>query len=98
MTHNSLAAELMPVSYGSISDGTYGFGLGHAVRVDTAHADSNARPGPVGIYRWSGYIGTYFWVDPQNELIAMVWTQLSPGSRAQTELLLQNLVYEALRR
>ena len=38
-----------------------------------------ALPGPPGIYRWSGYVGTYFWIDPRNDLIAMVWYQLSPG-------------------
>jgi CubicO group peptidase (beta-lactamase class C family) len=96
MTGNSVPAELTPVSYGSISDGTYGFGLGLAVRVDTARAGIS-RPGPAGIYRWSGYLGTYFWVDPANDLIVMVWTQLSPGSRVPTEALLQSLVYEALR-
>jgi CubicO group peptidase (beta-lactamase class C family) len=96
LTENSLAPELTPVSYGSVSDGTYGFGLGLAVRVDTARAGSAARPGPVGLYRWSGYLGTYFWVDPANDLVAMVWTQLSPGSRAPTEALLQRAVYDAL--
>jgi CubicO group peptidase (beta-lactamase class C family) len=96
MTRNSVPAGLTPVSYGAISDGTYGFGLGLAVRIGTARS-AGSRPGPVGIYRWSGYLGTYFWVDPTNQLIAMVWTQLSPGGRVPTEALLQHAVYEALR-
>jgi len=53
---------------------------------------------PPGIFRWSGYLGTYFWVDPANDLIAMVWTQLSPGSRVPLEATLQRLVYAALGR
>ena len=95
LTHNSLPPALTPVSYGAVSDGTYGFGLGLAVRVDTAGA---ARPGPAGIFRWSGYLGTYFWVDPANDLIAMVWTQLSPGSAVPLEENFQKLVYSALAR
>lgn len=95
MTRNTLTPQLTPVSYGSVSDGTYGFGLGVAVRVDTAGA---VRPGPAGIYRWSGYLGTYFWIDPVNDLIAMVWTQLSPGSAAALEARLQGQVYRSLTR
>lgn len=93
MTRNTLAPELAPIAYGSLSDGTYGFGLGVAVRLHTTGA---ARPGPAGIFRWSGYLGTYFWVDPVNDLIAMVWTQLSPGGRYPLEATMQRLVYEAL--
>lgn len=94
MTHNTLPDSLTPVSYGGVSDGTYGFGLGVAVRVDSAGAQ---RPGPVGIYRWSGYLGTYFWNDPVNDMVAMVWTQLSPGGRYPLEASFQALVYAALR-
>ncbi|MBX6364517.1 MAG: beta-lactamase family protein [Gemmatimonadetes bacterium] len=93
MTHNTVPPELTPVSYPSLGDPTYGFGLGVAVKVDTAGA---ARPGPVGIFRWSGYLGTYFWVDPANDLIAMVWTQHSPGGRYPLEATFQKLVYDAL--
>jgi CubicO group peptidase (beta-lactamase class C family) len=94
MTSNTLPPEMTPVSYSSLADSTYGFGLGVAVRVDTAGA---TRPGPAGIFRWSGYLGTYFWVDPQNDLIAMVWTQLSPGAAVPLEARFQELVYAALR-
>ena len=93
MTHNTVPPELTPVSSGALRDPTYGFGLGVAVKVDTAQA---ARPGPIGIYRWSGYLGTYFWVDPANDLVAMVWTQLSPGSRYPLEATFQRLVYAAV--
>ena len=93
MTHNTLPPQLTPISFGGLSDRTYGFGLGVAVRVDTAGA---ARPGPAGIFRWSGYLGTYFWVDPVNDLIAMVWTQLSPGARYPLEATFQRLVYPAV--
>lgn len=93
MTQNTLPPELTPVSYSALRDPTYGFGLGVAVKVDTVNA---ARPGPIGIFRWSGYLGTYFWIDPANDLIAMVWSQLSPGSRYSLEATFQELVYDAL--
>jgi CubicO group peptidase (beta-lactamase class C family) len=95
MTRNSVAPELLPVATSFVRDPTYGYGLGVATRV---HTDGATRPGPAGIFRWSGYLGTYFWVDPENGLLAMVWTQLSPGSRHPLEATFQELAYSALER
>jgi CubicO group peptidase (beta-lactamase class C family) len=93
MTGNTVAPDLGPISSSSLRDPTYGFGLGMAVKVDTARATG---PAPVGTFRWSGYIGTYFWVDPANDLIAMVWTQFSPGARYPLERVFEDLVYSGL--
>jgi CubicO group peptidase (beta-lactamase class C family) len=93
MTHNTLRQELTPVTSSSLSDGSYGFGLAVAVKLDTTQ---DTLSGPVGIFRWSGYLGTYFWVDPVNDLIAMVWTQLSPGNLYPIEATFQRLVHSAL--
>jgi CubicO group peptidase (beta-lactamase class C family) len=93
MTDNTLPPALTPVSYPSLADPTYGFGLALAVKVDTAGA---TRPGPSGLYRWSGYLGTYFFVDPIHDVVAMVWTQLSPGGAVPLDATYQRLVYEAL--
>jgi len=30
---------------------------------------------------WWGLMGTFFWIDPKADLIAMVWTQFSTGAR-----------------
>lgn len=95
MTHNTLPPEMTPVSGSPMPDDGYGFGLGVAVLVDSTLA---RRPGPNGIFRWSGYLGTYFWVDPVHDLIAMVWTQLSPGSAVPLEATFQGMVYSALER
>ena len=95
MTRNTLPPELVPVRSWMLEDPTYGFGLGVAVRVDTAGA---TRPGPPEIFRWSGYLGTYFWVDPVNELIAMVWVQHSAGSRMPIEEVFQRAVYGEMER
>jgi CubicO group peptidase (beta-lactamase class C family) len=93
MTSRSVPLELGPASSSTLRDPTYSHGLGVAVKVDTVGA---TRPGPVGIFRWSGYLGTYFWVDPVNDLVAMVWTQLSPGSAVPLESRFQDLVYQAI--
>ncbi|HEY0810673.1 MAG TPA: serine hydrolase domain-containing protein [Longimicrobiales bacterium] len=95
MMRNQLPAALTPVSGPPMMDEGYGQGLAGAVLVDSARA---ALPGSPGIYRWSGYVGTYFWIDPRNELIAMVWTQLSPGRAYPLEQDFQKLVYAALQR
>ena len=69
-----------------------GFGLGFAVRT---HAGRNPLPGSVGDYSWSGVSGTYFWVDPQQQLIAILMTQ-APAQRLRYRYLMRSLVYQAI--
>ena len=95
MMSNHLPSALTPVVGPPMMDEGYGYGLGGAVLVDTARA---TLPGPAGIYRWSGYVGTYFWIDPVNDLIGMVWTQFTPGRTYPLEQEFQRMVYESLRR
>ncbi|GGC85479.1 serine hydrolase domain-containing protein [Undibacterium terreum] len=70
----------------------YGFGLGFAVRLSVGGAYT---PGSVGDYNWSGLAGTYFWIDPQQEMIA-IWLMQAPEQRAHYRQLYRNLVYAAL--
>ena len=93
MTRNQLSPQLMPQGR-SMLDAGYGFGLAGAVLVD---ASASEMPGAAGIYRWSGYVGTYFWIDPKNQLLAMIWTQLSPGATYPLEDEFQRMVYRAVR-
>ena len=48
-----------------------------------------------GSYYWGGAAGTFFWVDPAQELVAVFMPQRigSPGWIQQT---LQNMVYAAI--
>lgn len=94
MMRNHLPAALTPLSSPPMMDEGYGYGLGGAVLVDSSRA---TLPGAEGIYRWSGYVGTYFWIDPVNDAIGMVWTQLTPGRTYPLEQEFQLLVYDALR-
>ncbi len=54
-----------------------GFGLGFGVTTDVADSKS---PGSVGQYYWSGAYCTYFFIDPKEELIAILMSQLQPYS------------------
>lgn len=82
--HSSASRALLPAGHG--------FGLGFAVRktrgVDTV-------PGSVGSYFWGGMAGTTFFVDPQEELFAILMLQ-APNQREYYRMLFRDLVYAAL--
>ena len=52
-------------------------------------------PGSPGDYTWSGLAGTYFWVDPSEEVEAVLLMQ-APEQRTHYRQLFRNLVYAAL--
>jgi CubicO group peptidase (beta-lactamase class C family) len=70
----------------------HGFGLGFAVRTQQGIASF---PGSVGQFFWSGMGGTFFWIDPKEELFAIFMSQ-GPGQRVYTRTLVRNLVYAAV--
>jgi len=74
-----------------------GFGLGGSVVLDTAR---RGRPGSVGQYGWSGAAGTYYTVDRQERLVAILMTQHLPQGLPQDPPRLAvpfyNLVYQSL--
>ena len=71
----------------------YGFGLGFAVRKGAGVA---AQLGSAGDYYWSGVYGTYFWIDPAEDL-AVVFMAAAPGQmRLRYRQLLRGLVLQAL--
>jgi CubicO group peptidase (beta-lactamase class C family) len=69
----------------------YGFGLGFAVRLQAGIAHV---PGSVGQYFWGGLAGTTFWVDPAEQLFAIMLIQ-APGQRDYFRTLFRDLVYSA---
>src|SRR5438094_4882797 len=71
----------------------YSFGLGFAVRTGDGVAGV---PGSAGEYMWAGYAGTYFWVDPKEEIAAVLMTQAPGAQRVYYRKLLKALVYQAL--
>lgn len=70
----------------------HGFGLGFAVRTATGLA---AVPGSLGLYYWGGIAGTTFFVDPAQDMFALMMIQ-APNQREYFRPLFRNLVYAAL--
>jgi len=69
--------------------GDSGFGLGFAVRTVAT------RLLPVGEYRWDGVGGTFFFIDPKDDMFAIVMMQ-SPSQRGRIQREAKRLIYEAL--
>jgi CubicO group peptidase (beta-lactamase class C family) len=69
-----------------------GFGLGFAVRMATGLTPV---PGSVGTFYWSGMAGTSFFVDPAEDMFALMLIQ-APHQRAYYRQLFRNLVYACL--
>jgi len=59
------------------SKGQVGFGIDFAVRV-APPVDAEENNGVVGEFFWDGAASTLFWVDPVNELTAVLFVQLFP--------------------
>jgi CubicO group peptidase (beta-lactamase class C family) len=84
-----------PATPGELLLGTpgYTFGLGYMVRKAPGIA---AVPGSEGEFMWAGYGGTFFWVDPKEQLVAVLMTQAPGPSRAYYRRLVKQLVYQAI--
>jgi CubicO group peptidase (beta-lactamase class C family) len=68
-----------------------GFGLGFAVR--TSQPENTSLP--LGEYRWDGVAGTFFFIDPGDDLFVIGMMQ-TPSQRGRIETELKALVYDAL--
>ena len=72
------------------------FGLGFAIRTNPVESWI---PGAPGSFSWAGYWGTYFWIDPAEQLIGIQMIQATPGSKARRALAyagINHLAYGAL--
>jgi CubicO group peptidase (beta-lactamase class C family) len=72
---------------------TSGFGLGFAVRTSVPANTS----WPLGEYRWDGVAGTFFFIDPADDLFVVFMVQ-TPSQRGRIQLALKQLIYQALGR
>jgi len=70
----------------------HSFGLGFAVRTASGMAPF---AGSLGQFFWSGMAGTFFWIDPKEELFTVFMSQ-GPGQREYFRTLLRSLVYAAV--
>jgi len=70
-----------------------GFGLGFAVAV----AQPAPAAMPLGEYRWDGVAGTFFFIDPRDDMFVVCMMQ-SPTQRGRIETEIRPLIYQALER
>lgn len=85
---NRIADTMDPAAEG------YGFGLGFAVRRSNG---ISAMSGTAGDYYWSGVFGTYFWIDPAEELACVVMAAAPGEMRLRFRQLSRALIYQAIR-
>jgi CubicO group peptidase (beta-lactamase class C family) len=96
MTSDHLGTRIAaPVTPSELLLGTpgYTFGLGFAVRQGAGVAGVL---GSAGEFMWAGYAGTYFWVDPKEELVVVYMSQAPSTARAYYRKLVKQLVYAAI--
>ncbi len=98
MTANHLpgGVDLPALSVSLFSEANYagvGFGLGFATTLDPV---AGLMAGSVGDYFWGGAASTAFWVDPKEELIGIVMTQLIPSSAYPIRREFKTMVYAAI--
>jgi CubicO group peptidase (beta-lactamase class C family) len=89
--HTPVAMGLGP--FGPTPEMGTSFGLGFAVRVD---AGRNPEPGSVGDFSWGGVLGTLFWVDPKEKMVAVMLTQAGQGQNGAVWRQTRSMVYQAL--
>jgi CubicO group peptidase (beta-lactamase class C family) len=70
-----------------------GFGLGFAVRT----SQPPNRSWPLGEYRWDGVDGTFFFIDPKDDMFVICMMQTA-SQRGRIQIELKKLVYQALER
>ncbi len=97
MTSNHLPANLLTGEFGigqHIMRPGFGYGFNGAVVYDPAEA---ASPVGKGTYFWDGAAGTWFWVDPTNDVVFVSMIQRMGGSdNHELEYKSQAAVYGAL--
>jgi CubicO group peptidase (beta-lactamase class C family) len=94
MTCNHLPLSLPPIAFEGLEPMLgMGFGLGFSVMLDPAQTGVM---GSVGDHGWGGYAETFFWIDPQEELIAILMTQYLPSQTYPIRKEFRTAVYQAL--
>jgi CubicO group peptidase (beta-lactamase class C family) len=86
-----MSSNQMPRAVPEMSPGT-GFGLDFAVVLDPVEAGSYSK----GEYYWGGAAGTWFWIDPVEDLIFVGMIQQFGQARPDLRPLSKQLTYQAI--
>lgn len=92
MAANAVPREWLPLRIGVERYG-YGFGLGFRVMVDYGRANGYSSPGEFG---WAGAASTYFVIDPAEDLLILLMTQMWSAEPHRPRSIVPNLVYQAI--
>lgn len=92
---DALLEQCFPILHYTIGQGN-GHGMNGMVCLDPARA---GRPVGKGTYEWGGAFGTWFWIDPQHDIlcIGMTHRQRLRTDMRPPEVVAQDYVYRALR-
>lgn len=91
MASNALPATLTD-SIWLPSKGQMGFGIDFAVRIASpATPDENS--GEIGEFFWDGRASTLFWVDPVNDIAAVLFTQMMPFNTVPVHKNFRDAIY-----
>lgn len=85
--------ELMTVNHVGDLHGNQGFGLGFWVTADVGKTGEHGTPGAFG---WGGAYHTVYWVDPKEEMVAVLMCQLLPATNSDLHARFRSLVYQAI--
>ena len=69
------------------------FGLGFAISGDPG---ATGGPRSAGAFGWLGFFNTVYWVDPEEQLVAIVMTQLYPNGQSRLTDRFEVAVYSAI--
>lgn len=96
MNHLPTGGDLTSMGQPVFSETPYdgiGFGLGFSVMLDPSTAQILGTPGE---FAWGGAASTYFFVDPGEELLVILLTQLLPSSSYPIRRELRVLSYQSI--
>lgn len=88
---NRIPPSQLPLSIGPETMPGYGWGLAGRVMLDAGQAVGYTVDGEFG---WAGAASTYFWVDPQNDLVGVVMSQYL-GAQIRVGDIMRDAVYQA---
>ena len=87
------SVELMTVDHAGSLYGSQAYGLGFWL---TDKLGRNGQPGSVGSFGWGGAYHTTYWVDPAEQMVCVLMTQLMPAGGSDLHAKFRTMVYQAI--
>jgi CubicO group peptidase (beta-lactamase class C family) len=94
MATDAMPAEVTDQSW-LPTKGQVGFGIDFAVRIRPP-VNSQEASGAVGEFFWDGAADTLFWVDPKNQITAVLFTQYRPFGKVPLHKAFRDAVYSTI--